>query len=189
MVFGKNAEALRELARVFREDGLVTKTYCTIVHGKLEEPARLTGKIIKDEAKNIGKILPLDDDRGKYIETVVRPIEWSRGAYGSGAGARGYSLIEADLITGRSHQIRAHLSSIGHPLAGDVKYGGRPVHAQGSEFALGRTTQALHAYRVHFTGAQGCLEYLNGQSFTAGLPEAWEGLQNGLFGKVIVKSE
>ena len=189
VVFGKNAEALRELARLFREDGLVTKSYYTIVHGKLDEEKHLKGRLLKDEEKNIGRVLAVSDERGKYIETIVRPVAFSKGAYGSGRNAKGYSLVDVELITGRSHQIRAHLASIGHPLVGDSKYGGRQLMVDGAEYVLGRSTQALHAYKVEFVAADGILEYLNGRSFTAALPAAWEALQTGIFGKVIIDSE
>ena len=187
VVFGKTAEAQRELARLFREDGLVSKYYYTIVHGKLSEEHHLTGKLLKDEEKNIGKVLPPDDERGKYIETIVRPVICSGNASGSGRSAEGYSIADIELVTGRSHQIRAHLASIGHPLAGDTKYGGKALKVEGSGFELGKTTQALHAYKIVFKNADGALSYLNGKSFEAPLPKAWEGLLEGIFGKELLK--
>ena len=187
VVFGKTAEAQRELARIFREDGLVSKHYYTIVHGRLSEEHHLKGRLLKDEEKNIGRVLPLDDERGKYIETIVRPAVCSKNAAGSGRGAKGYSIADIELVTGRSHQIRAHLASIGHPLAGDTKYGGKALKIEGSEFEPGKTTQALHAYKIVFKNADGALSYLNGKSFEAPLPKAWEGLTEGIFGKEILK--
>ena len=187
VVFGKTAEAQRELARLFREDGLVTKHYYTIVHGKLDEEYHLKGRLLKDEARNTGRVLPLDDERGKYIETIVRPAVFSRDASGSGHGAKGYSIADIELVTGRSHQIRAHLASIGHPLAGDTKYGGKALRVDGTEFELGKTTQALHAYKIEFKDTEGPLSYLNGMSFIAPLPKAWDALVVGIFGKETIK--
>ena len=185
VVFGKNAEAQRELARLFREDGLISKYYYTIVHGKLAGEHHLAGKLLKDEERNIGKVLPADDERGKYIETIVRPAVCSPDASGSGRYGRGYSVADIELVTGRSHQIRAHLSSIGHPLAGDTKYGGRELSVKDAQFELGKTTQALHAYKIEFKNADGPLSYLSGKAFEAPLPKAWEKLLEGIFGKEI----
>ena len=75
----------------------------------------------------------------------------------------GLSLLCVELITGRTHQIRAHLASVGHPLLGDGKYG---VNRQ--DRALGFSHQALCSYRLcfEFTGESGILSYLNRKSFT-----------------------
>ena len=186
VVFGKNAEALRALAALFREDGAVSKFYYTIVHGRLTECVRLKGKLLKDEDRNICRVLPESDERGKYIETVVRPVYAGEGSRGSGRNAEGFSIADVELVTGRSHQIRAHLASIGHPIAGDVKYGGRRTQVSGSGMVPGAATQALHAYKIRFNRAEGPLEYLSGQSFTAPLPADWEALQKGLFGKAVI---
>ncbi|MBQ3931348.1 MAG: RluA family pseudouridine synthase [Firmicutes bacterium] len=186
VVFGKNAEALRELAALFREDGAVSKFYYTIVHGRLTEAVRLKGKLLKDEERNVCRVLPESDERGKYIETVVTPVYAGEGSRGSGKNAAGFSIADVELVTGRSHQIRAHLASIGHPIAGDVKYGGKRTLVKDTGMVLGNTTQALHAYKIRFNRAEGTLEYLSGQSFTAPLPEDWEALQKGLFGKAVI---
>ena len=187
VVFGKNAEALRCLARLFREDGRVSKYYYAIVHGRLkDETVRLKGKLLKDEKTNTGRVLPESDERGRYIETVVSCAAAGEGSFGSGRNARGYSLADVELVTGRSHQIRAHLASIGHPLAGDIKYGGRKTRIAESGMELGASTQALHAYKIEFREADGPLEHLNGRSFTAPLPEAWDALQKELLGRKVI---
>ena len=84
--------------------------------------------------------------------------------------------MEVELITGRGHQIRAHLASIGHPLVGDTKYGGKEVSGRG-DWALGRTTQALHAHRI-VIGDVDC---------EAPLPKVWKEIQTELLGKEILK--
>ena len=80
----------------------------------------------------------------------------------------GLSLVEVELLTGRTHQIRAHFSSIGHPLLGDGKYGTNALNK-----ALGYKKQFLYSYRLKFTFSSnaGCLEYLNGKSFE--IPDVW----------------
>lgn len=161
VVFGKNAQALRELAALFREEKSerIRRIYYTIVHGKLDKELHLKNKLLKDEIKNKGLILPEKDERGKYIETIVRPVH----------AKNDYSIVEVELITGRSHQIRAHLASAGHPLVGDTKYGGRKM----SE----RSTQILHAAEL----------IIDGKSIKAQFPEIWEDVQYELFENVILR--
>jgi 23S rRNA pseudouridine955/2504/2580 synthase len=80
------------------------------------------------------------------------------------------SLLEVELITGRTHQIRAHLSHVGHPLLGDGKYGvNRDDRAKGYKF------QALYAYKLafRFQNDEGVLGYLNGKRFQLDLSEIW----------------
>ena len=126
-------------------------------------------KRLKDEEKNLARVLPEGDERGKYIETIVRPVAVSKNGR--------YSLVEIELVTGRSHQIRAHLASVGHPLVGDTKYGGRAFTSKEGGWSLGRSTQALHACRI-VIGDMEC---------TAPLPKAWQSMQKELLGKEILK--
>ncbi len=171
VVFGKNAESLRRLSKLFREEkseGL-RKFYYTFVHGTVETPLHLKGRLVKDEKKNIAKVLPENAEEGKYIETVVVPVAVSKNGK--------YSLVEIELVTGRSHQIRAHLASIGHPLVGDTKYGGKEIRSRNGDWSLGHTTQALHAHKI-VIGDIEC---------EAPLPKAWTSIQKELLGREILK--
>jgi len=116
----------------------------------------LEGYHTKDEAKNLVKIVPRGTT-GQHVITKIAPIGYDP--------AQDITLLKITLETGRSHQIRAHLASIGHPIVGDFKYGGK-----------GGARQALHAYEVVFGRVDGVLSYLSGQSFTAPLPVDMEKL-------------
>ena len=94
-----------------------------------------------------------------------------------------YSLVEVDLITGRTHQIRSHLQALGHPILGDGKYGDKVINEEfRREFGLNR--QLLHAYKIQFYGLDGQLEYLNGKSFRANPPKDFEILGKEIFGDI-----
>ena len=142
---------------------------------------RLGGSLVKDEAANKVKIL--EGDGGKEVETIVRPLEVL--SFGNGLKA---SLCEVELVTGRSHQIRAHLASTGHPLIGDSKYADRSAAAVNAYVRerFGLTTQLLHACRVEFSGSvsdSGVLSYLACKSFEAEAPARFMEILHGLGGR------
>lgn len=144
VVFGKNAAALQELNRMIRDKDEVRKLYLTIAAGRLEKPVRLRAKMTKDESKNVVSVLS-EEEEGKVMETIARPL-----AHANWKG-RDYTLTEVEILTGRTHQIRAHLAKAGYPVIGDVKYGDKRVNAV-MEKEFGLTTQLLHAYKLVFRG-------------------------------------
>lgn len=176
VLFGKTAEAMRELNRMIREDE-IRKFYLTIACGAITGELHLGGALVKDEAANKVSIL---EEGGREIETMVRPLEILH--FGGGLTA---TLCEVELVTGRSHQIRAHLASIGHPLIGDSKYadrGAAEINAYVNK-KFGLTTQLLHAGRIEFSPSaaeSGSLGYLSGRSFEAPVPARFKEILNGL---------
>ena len=167
VLFGRTAPAMRELSRMIREDS-IRKFYLTIACGAVEAEMHLGGSLVKDEAAN--KVQILDSDDGRRVETIVRPLRIL--SLGNGLKA---TLCEVELVTGRSHQIRAHLASTGHPLIGDSKYAGRGAAEVNRYYRerFGLSTQLLHACRVEFSDSVSGYEtlgYLAGKSFEAPVP-------------------
>ncbi len=160
VIAAKNAEALREMNEKIREDRL-HKFYLCAVHGTpTKREATLTGWLRKNSAENMVEISDVRREGFKNIITKYRVLKSNREA----------SLLEVELITGRTHQIRAHMAHIGHPLMGDGKYGiNRREREQGYKF------QALYAYRLvfDFPNDEGCLAYLDGKSFSIPREQVW----------------
>ena len=150
----KNAETLRILNDKIR-DREITKKYLCVVLGRMAPPeGRLRCFLLKDEGKKQVAVYHRPVPGGKSAETLYRTLE-TRGEL---------SLVEAELLTGRTHQIRASFADAGHPLLGDGKYGRGEVNRR-----YGETRQALYSYYLRFdfpTGA-GILEYLRGREFRA----------------------
>ncbi len=170
VLFGKNSTSLRELNALIRDKNSVSKFYLTILAGNLTDEIHLKGSLTKDESKNMVKVSDDSADGEKEIETIARPLE----------NRPGYTLAEVELITGRTHQIRAHMASAGYPVIGDAKYGKPSVNKRLSE-RFGLTTQLLHAYRLRFNEASGELAYLKGKVIDAELPAMFAKVKGELF--------
>lgn len=147
IIAAKNARALKALNDAIKNRD-IEKHYLAAVHGHFEkENDTLTAYLTKDESKNKVSISEKEIPGGKKIVTKYRVLD----RYDS------KTLLDIDLITGRTHQIRAHLAHIGHPLINDGKYGRE----------AGRFRQALYSYRLIFcTKAYRELAYLDAKEFT-----------------------
>lgn len=161
VIAAKNAEALRVMNEKIKQRE-IDKFYLAAVHG-IPKPAEalLEGYLIKDEKNNTVRVYDKNPPRGaKDIRTKYRVL-----------GAKnGLSLLEVELLTGRTHQIRAHMAHVGHPLLGDGKYG-----VNRDDKKLGYKFQALYAYKLEFRfKTKGtALDYLDGKVFCADKQKIW----------------
>lgn len=170
IIAGKSLIGLQEMARLLKDRSL-GKYYLCIVKGRVEKQERIEGYLIKDEKKNQVTIHPTMTENSEYICTEYEPITYSENKY---------TLLRVKLITGKSHQIRAHLASIGHPIIGDYKYGDQKTnHFFKTNYEL--SSQLLHAYQMDFPELKGELADLSGKSFKANLPDQFVKIKNALF--------
>ena len=150
VIAAKNAEALRILNQKIK-DREIDKRYLCIVHGTPKPPeGRLEGYLFKDAKENRVYITKKMQPGAKTAITFYRTLQ----------SKNGLSLVECELLTGRTHQIRAQMAAAGWPLLGDGKYGKLDKRYD-------RKYQALYSYKLRFafTTEAGILEYLNGKSF------------------------
>lgn len=148
VIGAKNSEALKIINEKIKARE-IKKYYLTVVHGKMPKSEELlTAYLKKDERKNMVSVTDNKVDGSKEIITKYTVLDCKDGA----------SLLEVELLTGRTHQIRAHLAHIGHPLFGDGKYG----------VEQGRFRQALYSYKLKLDFSdENKLSYLNGREFKA----------------------
>lgn len=159
VICAKSLPGAREMNNLLKSRNL-DKYYRTIVSGNLTESIYLKGFLYKDEKKNKVFIKKNDpkDERYSYIETQIVPVKYNKDA--------DLTMLEVKLITGKPHQIRAHLSSIGHPLIGDVKYGGK-VYKKVDH-------QLLFCYRICFPDDMPDeFENIRGREFKTDLPDVY----------------
>ena len=178
VMFGKSGPALQELNRLIREIDDIGKFYLTIATGRLEQPLHLQDKMTKDQEKNMISVMSMDAEEGKVMETLVTPLETAQ------YNGRWFTLVKVEIITGRTHQIRAHLAKAGHPVIGDTKYG-RPQINQMMQKDFGLNTHLLHAWQLEFrpVDEDRMLAYMSGKTVESTLPKDFARIKEAIFGK------
>lgn len=169
LISGKTLIGLQEMARILRERKL-DKYYLCIVKGKLLERKEITGYLVKDHINNKVSVSSRRVEASDYIATSYEPLTYTND----------FTLLQVKLITGKSHQIRAHLSSIGHPIIGDFKYGDKAINNH-FERKYKLTAQLLHSSRYVFPQLLGPLSNLSGKEFEAPEPEIFSMIKKQLF--------
>lgn len=138
VVAGKSVKGLQKMSMAFKER-TIHKYYICIVKGKIIKRQLIKGYLLKDEKTNKVTVSDTPVDGAAYIETEYMPVVFNDK----------YTLLKVNLLTGKSHQIRAHLSYIKHPLLGDYKYGDSKENKY-IKSTYGISSQLLHAFMLEY---------------------------------------
>ena len=159
LVCGKSLHGLQTASELFRTRE-IKKYYLCLAEGVLKEKQHISGYLVKNAKNNKVRVLSAPAEGAERIETGYEPL----------ADNGEYTLLQIRLYTGKAHQIRAHLASIGHPVAGDPKYNSsRKAREWAAKHGICR--QLLHAERIVFPEHLPELPPLEGREIAAPLPE------------------
>ncbi len=160
IIFAKTYAASRSLNHMLKERSM-KKYYLTAVEGLVEEKKHIKAWLIKDKKNNKVNIFDKEMEGASLIETAYEPVKFDVLA------GKKITYLKVELITGKTHQIRAHLASVGHPILGDIKYGNREF-AELIKKKYGIKSHILHSWRLVMPeNIEGILSYLSGKTFTA----------------------
>ena len=161
-VFAKNNKAADEMGKIFNDHTQIEKHYLTLVSGQISEDGVVDAPLRKSFERKKMVVAPLKSGAKPDI-TKYHPIK----------NFNDYTLLDISLLTGRTHQIRAHMSYIRHHVVGDVKYGDYKINnVFKREFDF--ENQFLHAYKLKFLDIKEPLNYLKNREFSCNLPPELE---------------
>ena len=162
VVFGKNSAVLRELNELLQRKSSVEKHYVTLVKGKTDKDGEVDAPIFKMTNRSQAFV---DYEKGKEAKTRYHVL----------SSSDNYSLLDINLLTGRTHQIRVHMAFIDHPVIGDNKYGDFVLNKRIND-EYGFTNQFLEAYKLVFKKVDGPLSYLSKKTFKIDLDDEFKKL-------------
>ena len=162
VIGAKTLVAAQEMGRLLKERR-AGKYYLALVKGQVTRKERIRGWLAKDEAKNQARISREPLENGAPIETAYEPL----------AAKKDMTLLKVELVTGKTHQIRSHLAGIGHPLAGDRKYGDAAFNRYFRE-TYGLNSQFLHSWQIEFPVMEPPLEGVSQKTVTAKPPKLFQ---------------
>lgn len=171
VIFGKTMRALQDLNEMIKKRHCIEKSYLTICKGYMPSDD-LIGYMKKESDQSLSRVVHKETPGALMMHTIVENKEANQD----------YSLLKVKLVTGRTHQIRIHLASLGHPIIGDSKYGDFELNKKiKKQYHL--NYQFLHAYQIQFVKPIGCLKYLQDFVVTCPLPQNLLKIKNEIFGK------
>ena len=157
-VFAKNKKTADELGKVFNDHSQIEKHYITLVAGQVEEDGMVDAPLRKSFERKKMVVAPLKSGAKSAITTYHVLEKY-----------KDYTLLDVQLLTGRTHQIRAHMSYIRHHVVGDIKYGDYKVNNE-FKHKYNFENQFLHSYKLIFGDIKSNFSYLKNQVFSAELP-------------------
>ena len=161
-VFAKNNKVADELGKIFNDHTQIEKHYLTLVNGVVEEDGVVDAPLRKSFERKKMVVAPLKSGAKSAI-TKYHILE----------KYKDYTLLDVQLLTGRTHQIRAHMSYIRHHVVGDIKYGDYKVNNLFKR-EYNFENQFLHAFKLKFLDIKGSLNYLKNKEFSCNLPPELE---------------
>ena len=168
VVFGKNIATLRYLSEALNDKSVISKRYLALVKGEIDKDGEINVPLLKN-SKTQRVIV---SNEGKPSITRYKVVEIFKG----------YTLLEVELLTGRTHQIRVHMAYINHPVVGDSKYGDYELNKL-LESKYNFKNQFLEAYQLDFHKLNNPLKYLSGRSFKISLNDEFLNLINSIKGE------